>query len=142
MFAPHEAALLAECRTAVLATIAPGGRPRLVPVCYASDGGTIVIAVDEKPKRPGELARIRDIRRDPRVTLLVQRYDDAWQQLAWIRVEGEAAIIERGAHRPGALAALRARYPQYAAMRLESLPLIVITPGRVVSWRWDGPAAG
>lgn len=140
MFAPHEAALLAECRSAVLGTIAPDGRPRLVPVCYALDGPAAIIAVDEKPKRPGELARVRDIRRDPRVTLLVDRYADDWQHLAWLRIEGEALVLARGDERPAALAALRARYPQYHAMALEDLPLIVITPRRIVSWRWESGA--
>lgn len=128
--------LVAECRVARLGTIAADGRPRLVPVCYAVVGGTVVIAVDEKPKRGGRLARLRDIARDPRVTMLVDRYEDDWTRLAWVRIEGRAAVQERGEEHPAALEALRARYPQYREMRIEKLTLIVITPERVVGWRW------
>ncbi len=128
--------LVAECRVARLGTIAADGRPRLVPVCYAVVGGAVVIAVDEKPKRGGRLARLRDIARDPRVTMLVDRYEDDWTRLAWVRIEGRAAVQERGEEHPAALEALRARYPQYREMRIEKLPLIVITPERVVGWRW------
>ncbi|MCC7088944.1 MAG: TIGR03668 family PPOX class F420-dependent oxidoreductase [Chloroflexi bacterium] len=140
MFERWQVALLQECRVARLGTIAPDGRPRLVPVCYAVSGGAMVVAVDEKPKRGGRLARLRDIARDPRVTLLVDRYEDDWTRLAWLRIEGRAAVLERGAGHPAGLEALRARYSQYGEMGLEALPLIVVTPERVVGWRWGGDA--
>lgn len=139
MFEPWQLALLAECRVARLGTIAADGRPRLVPVCYAVAGDAVVMAVDEKPKRGGKLARLSDIERDPRVTLLVDRYEDDWARLAWVRIEGRATVMERGREHPAALEALRVRYPQYRAMGLEALPLIAVRPERVVGWRWTGP---
>lgn len=132
--------LLAECRVGRLGTIAPDGRPRLVPVCYARVDETVVIAVDEKPKRGGRLARLTDIERDARVTLLVDRYEDDWTRLAWVRIEGRAHVLERGGEHPAALEVLRGRYGQYGSMRLEALPLIEVTPERVVGWRWGGNA--
>ncbi len=131
-----EEALLHEARVAVLGTIGPRGEPHLVPVCYALHEGAIVIAADEKPKRPGTLARFRNVARDPRCTLLVQRYSDDWAGLAWVRIEGTGALIETGRTAPLALAALRARYAQYAPMDLESRMLLTIETLRVVSWRW------
>ncbi|MBI5948515.1 MAG: TIGR03668 family PPOX class F420-dependent oxidoreductase [Chloroflexi bacterium] len=131
-----QAELLDECRVARLGTIAADGRPRLVPVCYALVDGEIVIAVDEKPKRGGKLARVRDIERDPRATLLVDRYDEDWVRLAWVRFDCRATVEPAGDRLPGALVALRARYPQYAAMALEGLPVIVLLPEGVVGWRW------
>jgi PPOX class probable F420-dependent enzyme len=140
VFEEWERALFDEARVARLATISPSGQPHLVPACFALLGDQVVIAVDEKPKRPGALARIRNIERDPRVTLLVDRYADDWSRLAWVRIEGTAAVHPRGDEQPVALAALRLRYLQYRSMALEELPLVVITPGRTVSWRW--PAGG
>lgn len=134
---PWARELLDETPVARLATIAPNGRARLVPVCYAIDGdGRIAIAIDEKPKRTGELARVRDIVREPRVTLLVDHYDDDWTRLAWVRVEGTATVLERGDAWPSALAALRHRYAQYATMALEERPVIAITIERALAWRW------
>jgi PPOX class probable F420-dependent enzyme len=138
VLAPWERALLEECRVARLATLAAGGRPHLVPVCYALVGDEVAIAVDEKPKAPGRLARLRNLDRDPRATLLVDRYEDDWERLAWVRLDCRAAVLERGEAEPAMLAALRARYHQYGTMKLEALSLIVLRPERVVSWRWQG----
>ena len=132
-----ELSLLRETRVARLGTIAADGRAHLVPVCFVLHEAAVFIAVDEKPKRGTDLARLRNIERDPRVSLLVDRYDDDWTQLAWVRVEGRAEVVARGEARPGALAALRERYAQYREMQLEELSLIRIVPERVVSWRWS-----
>ena len=137
-FAPWETGLIEELRVARLATIAADGRPHLVPVCYALADGAIVIPVDEKPKRSRNLERVRNIERDPRVTLLFDRYADDWTQLAWVRVDGRASVLPLGEQRPGALAALRARYALYATMALEGRPLLLVVPERARSWRWDG----
>ena len=136
MFEPWQLEFIDVLRVARLGTIARDGRPHLVPVCYAVVGGRFAIAIDEKPKRAGQLARISNIERDPRVTLLFDRYDDDWERLAWVRVEGRAKVLVAGSEWPEALDALRARYRQYAGMSLESLPLIAVTPERVVGWRW------
>jgi len=136
VFEPWHLTLLEELRVARLATIGRGGAPHLVPVCYALLEGKIVIAIDEKPKKGGQLERIRNIERDARVTLLFDRYQDDWERLAWVRVEARAEVLATGSERPEALAALRARYRQYTGMSLESLPIIVITPERVTGWRW------
>jgi PPOX class probable F420-dependent enzyme len=133
--------LLAEERSGVLGTIARGGLPQLVPVCFALAGGEVAIAIDEKPKQGVTLARVRNIERDPRATLLVDHYEERWERLAWLRLEGDADLLERGSEWPEALEALRRRYPRYRAMALESLPLIRLRPVRAVGWRWhDGQA--
>ena len=59
-----------ELRVARLATVAPSGYPALVPVCYAFVDDRIFIAIDEKPKSTSDLARLRNIVRNPRVSLL------------------------------------------------------------------------
>jgi len=144
---PAARAFLAGARWVVLVTIAPDGRPRPVPACLALAGGEPPIAyspIDDKPKAtddPYSLARVRDILRDPRVALLVSRWDEDWSQLAWLRCEGRAALLEPGAP-PGehahAVALLRAKYPQYGSHALEARPILRIV---VVSARtWKGAA--
>ncbi len=129
--------LLATARSGTLGTVAASGLPQLVPVCFAVVGGAIAIAIDEKPKTGAILARVRNIERDPRAVLLVDHYEDRWDRLAWLRLEGAARVLPRGAMWPEALAHLRQRYPQYRSMELEGGPLIRIDPSRVVGWRWQ-----
>jgi PPOX class probable F420-dependent enzyme len=110
---PAERALLEAARTATLATIGPTGRPRLVPVCFVVTGDSVFTPIDAKPKTvadPLSLARVRDIRERPAVTLLVDRWSEDWAELAWLRVEGRASVVASTA---AVVAALRAKYPQY-----------------------------
>lgn len=136
-----QADLIAALRVARLGTVATDGRPHLVPVCYALSEGRFAIAIDEKPKHPGLLQRLRNLERDPRCTLLFDHYEDDWTRLAWVRVDARAAVLAEGRAAPAALAALRERYPQYRAMDLESRPLILLEAERVVGWRWDDATA-
>jgi PPOX class probable F420-dependent enzyme len=143
--------LLLGARRATLATIRRDGTPRLVPCCFAvldledSDGLRVVVPLDEKPKAvadPRRLARVRDIGRDPRVELLVDRWSEEWAELAWLRLAGRASLIEPGGQEASeharALVRLRGRYPQYRSQALESRPVIRIAVERVTGWRGSG----
>jgi PPOX class probable F420-dependent enzyme len=127
------ARLLDEARVATLATVSADGRPHLVPVVFARDGADLVTAVDGKPKKQTTLARIENIRRDGRVTLLAQHYEEDWSKLWWVRVDGSAAVETTGADFERALQALRGRYPQYGRVQLGG-PVIRISVERAVSW--------
>jgi PPOX class probable F420-dependent enzyme len=134
---PVERAFLAAARTAILATIDPTCRPRLVPICFVLEGATVLSPLDEKPKTtddPRSLARVRDILERPEVELLVHRWDEDWSRLAWLRVDGRGRLVEPGAVADGTLAALRAKYPQYATHRLEERPLLAIEIERTRAW--------
>ena len=91
-----------------------------MPICFVlePDAPVLWTPIDEKPKRtddPGALARVRDIEARPRVAVLVDRWDEDWTRLAWVRCIGRAAMVDPGAPgHGGAVTALRAKYPQYA----------------------------
>jgi PPOX class probable F420-dependent enzyme len=116
-----------------LATIRPDGSPRVVPICFALDGDTLYTAVDEKPKRTRRLARLDDIVRDPRAEVVIDRYDDDWTQLWWVRLRGRARVVERNER---ALELLRAKYAQYQERPPEG-PFIVVTIDERVTWSAD-----
>ncbi len=141
---PDDLAFIRDRRVGRLATADARGKPSVVPVVYASfaldEEPAIAIAIDEKPKGdPRALRRVRNILERPEVALVVDEYREDWDALAWVLVRGSASLIEPGD--PGhaeALAALRQKYPQYAAMRLEELPAIVIRHLSTRSWRGAG----
>jgi PPOX class probable F420-dependent enzyme len=140
MLTAEQIAYLERHRVARLATAGAGGQPHAVPVCYAIAGDLLYTPLDRKPKRvPVErLRRVRDLRENPAVCLVVDDYDEDWTLLRWLQVRGEAEIVLPGAEQGDAIAALRARYRQYLAMPLEELPVIRITPRQVVEWAWSG----
>lgn len=134
---PEQAAFLDRQRSGRLATVDPGGQPHAVPICYALVDGRLYTPIDEKPKAgdPRSLRRIRNVLANPRVCLVVDHYeDDDWSRLAWLQVRGLAHLVEDADERARALAALRERYRQYQSMALEGLPLLRITPTRLVGW--------
>ncbi|MFB6119790.1 MAG: TIGR03668 family PPOX class F420-dependent oxidoreductase [Halobacteriaceae archaeon] len=137
MFSPAERAFVEGARVARLATADGEGRPHAVPVCFAFVDERIVSPVDEKPKAaaPDSLRRVRDVRENPRVSLVVDRYAEDWAELGWVQVRGTAAVVnpDESAHGT-AVSALREKYDQYADHALDARPLLRIDPGHVVSW--------
>ncbi len=128
--------LLREARVARLGTADAGGRPLVVPVCYAFDGARLYSVIDAKPKRTRNLRRLRNIAENPRVSLLVDEYDEDWTRLRWVIVEGRADVLTDGPEHAVAIDLLLAKYPQYRAMALDHVPgrLIRVTPERLLRW--------
>lgn len=123
-------------RVARLATADGAGRPHVVPICYALGKDSVYCTIDEKPKRDpgGPLKRISNIRENPFVALVVDRYDEDWSQLGWVMVRGRAEVLESGEEHDEAQVRLRARYRQLEAMRIERLPVIAIRIERILGW--------
>jgi PPOX class probable F420-dependent enzyme len=104
---------VARARVARLATLDADGRPHLVPIVFALVGDTLYSAVDGKPKRSRTLRRIENARERPAVTVLVDRYDEDWADLWWVRIRGSARVLDEGDEAAAALEALTAKYAQY-----------------------------
>lgn len=118
-------------RVASLATVDSAGVPHIVPVTFAVDGGTIVIAVDAKPKRSTALRRHANIAAHPEVSLLVQHWDEDWSTLWWVRADGIAVVTESATATEHAVRLLRGKYPQYQSVDVHG-PVIEVT---VRTWR-------
>jgi PPOX class probable F420-dependent enzyme len=124
-----------RARVARLATADAQGVPHLVPVCFAIIGDSLVVSVDEKPKRTDiPLKRLRNIGENPHVAVTVDRWDEDWRRLAWVMLRGRAEILTVGEEHDVAQSRLRERYPQYRSMDLAPLPVIALRIARVLSW--------
>jgi PPOX class probable F420-dependent enzyme len=135
----HDPSLLREhvagSRVARLATTDPDGRPHLVPIVFALAGDTLYTAVDAKPKRSRTLRRIENARERPQVTVLVDRYDEDWSRLWWVRLRGRARVLDAGEEAKRALALLAEKYEQYRA----EPPIAPVLAIEVEEWRgWSG----
>jgi PPOX class probable F420-dependent enzyme len=129
--------LLQTERVGRLGLLDEDGAPRVLPVTFAVAGGRIWSAIDQKPKRPGEPARLRFLRRDPRAALTVDRYSDDWEELAWVQVLGSVEVLDVSEGKVG-LEALIAKYPQYQEEAPPG-PLLALEPERYLWWRAADP---
>jgi PPOX class probable F420-dependent enzyme len=127
---------LVEARVAHLGTADRAGAVRLVPICCACDGARLYSAVDHKPKSTTALARLADITRTGRATLLVDHYDDRdWSALWWVRAAGPAAVhTASDPHTATGIARLREKYEQYRRMPPEG-PVYSIEIESLTWWK-------
>jgi PPOX class probable F420-dependent enzyme len=132
----REKAFVQLARVAHLATADDKGRPQVIPICFALDGKELYSPIDEKPKTaaPLRLKRIRNIQANPHIAVVIDRYDENWQRLAYVLIKGRAKILMRGARHQRAVRLLRMKYPQYRKMRLEDRPIIRIIPTGYKCW--------
>ena len=129
--------LLESERVGRLGFVDDEGAPRVLPVTFAVAEGRIWRAIDQKPKRAEEPARLRFLRRDPRAALTVDRYSDDWEELAWVQVLGSVRILDVSEGAAG-LAALTAKYDQYREEAPPG-PLLALEPERYLWWRATDP---
>jgi PPOX class probable F420-dependent enzyme len=123
----------AQSSVGVLATVAPGGEPHLVPVVFALHDDVIYTAVDAKRKTTKRLRRLANIEANPHVSILVDHYDDDWAQLWWVRADGLAEIHYHGEEVATGYDLLRRKYLQYQRVALDG-PVISVDVKRWSSW--------
>ena len=128
--------LIRSTRVAHLATADARGQPHVIPICFVFDGKYFYSPIDEKPKRtaPEKLKRVKNIRENAQVALVVDHYDEDWQKLSYVLVSGKARVLLSGASHRKAVTLLRRKYSQYRKMRIDRLPIILIRPTRMTSW--------
>lgn len=132
------AARFAAARVARLATADADGVPHVVPLVFTVEGNTLYSCVDHKPKRTNALRRLKNIAVNSAVSLLVDHYDDDWNRLWWVRVDGHAEVLDASTPEgTAAIDALAAKYPQYADMRPEG-PVIAVRNLRWQHWTAEG----
>src|ERR1700691_91759 len=125
-------------RVAHLATADAAGAPPNVPFCYRFSARRLYFAIDEKPKRQKGLGlkRMRNIAENPRVSVVIDHYEEDWSQLAFVLIRGFARVVEDPEEYLGAMRHLRDKYLQYRAMNLtpEKNPIVKIEPESVHTW--------
>jgi PPOX class probable F420-dependent enzyme len=137
--APDEARRrFAAAPVARLATVTRDGRPHIVPVTFALEGDRIYSIVDTvKPKITLALTRLRNIEANRRVSLLVDEYDDDWEQLWWVRADGIGRIAPDGPDWERAKAVLASRYARYA-QAMDFGPATIVEVERWTGWAAQG----
>lgn len=130
---PEALKALSAARSGHLATITPEGQPHIVPVTFAVVDERVVTMVDHKPKTTTRLQRLANIQHNPQASLLADHYEEDWDELWWVRVDGLAQSHEEGDAWEEARRSLARKYDQYRERRPEG-PAIVLTMDRITWW--------
>ncbi len=97
-----------------LATASSEGKPHTVPIVFVVDGVHLYSPIDGKSKRGTPLKRLRNIEENSAVSILFDDYHNDWQQLWWVRLDGEAERFIADETMARALEKLLlGKYPQY-----------------------------
>jgi PPOX class probable F420-dependent enzyme len=135
------AGFIAEGRVGRLGTADGAGQPLVVPICYAFDGRSLFSAIDAKPKAqsPGRLRRIRNIRQNAKVSVVIDHYEEDWSRLRYVVIQGRALLLTDGGDFSRGVDLLLAKYPQYRAMGLsrDGGLMIRVDPTRVTQWQYS-----
>ena len=123
-------------RIAHLSTVDDQGDPHVVPVVYAYDGKYIYTPIDTKPKikQKTDLRRVKNIKTNSSVTLIIDDYSENWDELAWLQVRGTADLIYEGEEFKYGINLIVDKYPQYIKDGYKISFIIAISPSRVISW--------
>jgi PPOX class probable F420-dependent enzyme len=130
--------ILESGRVARMATVDETGKPHIVPICYAFVSGLIYTPIDKKPKSVtvNTLGRIKNIRSNPYVSFVIDKYYEDWNRLYYLKITARASLLDRGEEYENSLMSLSEKYSQYRDMDLLNLrlPVIKILPLRIISW--------
>jgi len=138
-------AFLESGTTLIVTSLGKNGHPHSAPMWYFVDDGKVVFRSFSKSQK------IVNLRRDPRITVLVER-GVAYAELQAVMIEGTARLVD-GADDPAFLLEsyrrLAARYPMVGPDPVDLAPdaleaafgrfapkntAVVVEPRRVVSW--------
>jgi PPOX class probable F420-dependent enzyme len=127
--------LLDDGRRMHVATLNPDGSAHLVPMTYLWFDGRLAMWTD-----PGS-RKVHNLRRDPRITCLVET-GDRFEDYRAVQLVGDAEIVDGldESIRAGELLTSRYRGPlddatkKYIARLARSRVVVVIEPKRIVSW--------
>lgn len=100
---------------------------------FALDGDTLYFAVDAKPKTTTTLQRLKNIAANPSVAVLADHYEDDWNRLWWVRVDGTARVVTDSEQVRRAIDLLANRYAQYRENRPDG-PVVAIHIDRLTGW--------
>jgi len=129
--------LISRAKVARLATVDQKLYPYVVPVVFVFHGNSFFIPLDEKTKtvNPKNLKRVKNIEKNPNVTLLIDKYQNDWKKLFFLMIHGKAKVIDEknGKIMDKIHKLLVSKYPQYKKIGIGN-SCIKIEPTKVRFW--------
>jgi PPOX class probable F420-dependent enzyme len=114
-------------------TVDERGRVHLVPIVFVIEGDTVYSSTDDDPPP----RRLRNLERNPQVSLIVDEYDDDWSNVWWVRMRGTGRAIADGPERDHARRLLTEKYPQFEGDPGGG-PIIAVDVEAWSGWEYSG----
>lgn len=128
--------LISRAKVARLATVDQKLYPYVVPVVFVFHENSFFIPLDEKTKtvNPKNLKRVKNIEKNPNVTLLIDKYQNDWKKLFFLMIHGKAKVIDGNSKLMDKIHKLLIlKYPQYKKIGVGN-SCIMIHPTKVRFW--------
>ena len=128
--------LITGSSIAYQSTVSHKGHPHIVPICFVLLDQNFYSLLDNKPKnvQPLKLKRVQNIISNPKVTLIVNHYEDDWDKLWHVLIKGNGSVVSNELERMAAIKSLKQKYVQYLHMDVDLNPVIKIRPTNITSW--------
>ena len=137
--------LIRSARIGHLATASSNLQPYLTPVVFVIEQKSIFIPLDDKTKATTikQLKRVKNITENPRVSFLVDHYEEDWKNLWFVMLNGDATLLyQKGKHQTTNEELIRIRsmlvekYTQYTKIGIRNL-YIKISIDKTVYWKFS-----
>ena len=135
--------LLATWPVARLATLNADGSPHQVPIVFTWYKDRFWSPIDGKPKRDSQLTRVSNALVNPVASILIDKYDEDWTRLWWIRSDLEITVIKPDAADEQTsrtvtqvIEKLEQKYKQYDSIAVLREPAVLLSmqPSAMTSW--------
>jgi len=129
--------LIKGTKVARLATVDQKSHPYVVPVIFVFYENSFFIPLDEKVKTVNarKLKRVKNIEKNPNVTILIDKYQNNWKKLFFLMIHGKATVIDEKNNKlmDKVHKLLISKYPQYKKTGVGN-SCIKINPTKVTFW--------
>jgi len=128
--------LIKGAKVARLATVDQKLHLYVVPVVFVFHENSFFIPLDEKTKTVNSrnLKRVKNIEKNPNVTLLIDKYQNDWKKLFFLMIHGKAKMIDGDSKLMEKVHKLLiSKYPQYKKIGMGN-SCIRINPTKVTFW--------
>jgi nitroimidazol reductase NimA-like FMN-containing flavoprotein (pyridoxamine 5'-phosphate oxidase superfamily) len=121
-------------RVCHVATASAAGVPHVVPVCHVLVDGKLYFASETRARK------MKNIRKNPHVTVTVDLYSDDWSNLKGVMIQGSAAIVDKRRFRKirGLLYEKYPQYPDMSAIGERDSVIVEVTPRHAFAWGMEG----
>ncbi|MCZ6501524.1 MAG: hypothetical protein O6945_03305, partial [Gammaproteobacteria bacterium] len=126
-----------------LSTLNVDGSPHQIPIVFTWHAGCFWSPIDGKPKQKVQPTRVQNAIANPVASLLIDKYDDDWTQLWWIRADLEITVVQLDEADTETLKIVRQvktkleeKYLQYGSTPVlrEPATILAMRPTALTSW--------